>query len=255
MTFATALVLAATCFAAGAVNSVAGGGSLLSFPAAMAAGLTPLAANATNAVAMTPATLASAWAYRRELGEVRDQLRTLAVPSLLGGAAGSLLLLFTPQRLFDAFVPVLILFATVLLVAQNLRSKPLGEVDAPIALRRPALAWTLQLAFAIYGGYFGAGMGIMMLALFDAMRVGDIHRMNALKTLLATAINGVAAIAFLVARAVDFRALIVMTLGASAGGFVGAAFARRVDPRWVRWCVVVIGAALTIVLGYRRFHR
>ena len=253
MTPGTALVLAATCFAAGAVNSVAGGGSLLSFPAAMAVGLSPLVANATNAVAMTPASLASTWAYRHELREVRAQLRVLAVPSFLGGAVGSLLLLWTPQRIFDALVPLLILFATMLLLTQNLRSK--AEVEGePVVMRATSPAVALQFAVAVYGGYFGAGIGIMMLALLGHLRVGGIHRMNALKTLLAALINGVATAAFLVARAVDGRALLVMTVGATAGGFAGAAVARRVDPRWVRWGVVCIGVSLTAVLAYRRLR-
>jgi len=267
-----AALLGGAAAVAGAINSVAGGGTLVSFPAAIAAGLSPLLANATNAVALTPASLGSAWAYRRELRRDLRVLRALLLPSLLGGALGSGLLLLTPQRVFDALVPFLVLFATALLFWQNLR-KPAAPapvrpaaVPAPAAepaaapadsdwqLPSPAVTALLQFLVSVYGGYFGAGMGIMMLALFSLLGGGvDIHRMNGVKTVLAGIINGIAAVAFILARAVDFRATAIMAVTATAGGLVGAAIARKVNPRVVRWVVVVIGLVLTVQLGWRRF--
>lgn len=241
---------------AGAVNAVAGGGSLVSFPAAVAFGLTPLVANATNAVALTPGSIASAFAYRRELSRDRAALRVLAPPAALGGAVGSILLLLTPSRVFDTIVPLLVLFATALLVRQNLRR--------PASARAAGAAWVLprnngatvvmQFLVGVYGGYFGAGMGIMMLAILDRLGGVDIHGMNGVKAVLGTLINAVAAAVFIANRAVDYRAALIMAVGAVAGGFLGAAGARRLRPEVVRWGVVVIGVALTGALIYRRLR-
>lgn len=245
---------------AGVINAVAGGGTLVSFPAAIAAGLAPLPANATNAVALTPASLASAWAYRRELSRDYRVLRVLLLPSLLGGIVGSALLLVTPQRVFDAAVPGLVLLATLLLFWQNLRpARPSakGSADAveEFALpSRPWLVFLLQFLVSVYGGYFGAGIGIMMLALLSSFAGNvDIHRMNAIKTVLASLINGVAAIAFVFAGAVDAVATPIMMAAAVVGSFAGAAVARRIEPRKVRWFVVVLGLVLTAKLAWDRF--
>src|SRR4051812_34309370 len=159
MTLAEAAVLACASVVAGVINAVAGGGTLLSFPAAVAVGLSPLVANATNAVALTPGSLASAYAYRRELAKDRKILRLFLPAAALGGAAGSVLLLVTPQQLFDAIVPLLVLFATALLLAQNLRrgtdtsADPSAEWRVP---QRPFVAMLLQFLVGVYGGYFGA---------------------------------------------------------------------------------------------------
>ncbi|AUX40996.1 membrane protein [Sorangium cellulosum] len=253
-----AALLAGGAAVAGAINAVAGGGTLVSFPAAIAAGLAPLAANATNAVALTPASLASAWAYRRELARDAHVLRLLLLPSLLGGAAGSALLLVTPQRVFDAAVPALVLVATLLLFWQNLRPPrpaPAGGAPDGFALpSRPWLVFLLQFLVSVYGGYFGAGIGIMMLALLSSFAGGaDIHRMNALKTVLASLINGVAALAFIAAGAVDAVATPIMMVAAIVGSLVGAVVARRIEPRKVRWFVVALGLVLTAKLAWDRF--
>ena len=281
MDLTRAVLLGAAALVAGAINAVAGGGTLISFPAAIAAGLSPLVANATNAVALTPASLGSAWGYRRELARDRHVLRVLLLPSLLGGAGGSVLLLVTPQRLFDAAVPGLVLLATLLLLWQNLRRKPAARpaaaaasVSAPVAAsasapvaaaasasagewQLPRRAWVvalLQFLVSLYGGYFGAGMGIMMLALFSMLGGGvDIHRMNGIKTVLAGLINGVAAIEFIAAKAVDPEATLIMAGTALIGGIVGAVLARRVNPATVRWAVVAFGLVLTATLAWKRF--
>ena len=256
MTLTEMALLAAASVVAGAINSVAGGGSLVSFPAALAVGMSPLVANATNAVALMPGSVASAYGYRREIEGDRAVIRLLLPAAALGGAAGSVLLLKTPQSLFDNLVPFLVLFATLLLLVQNLRrpTAPAGAPDTPWELpKNPAIAVILQLLVGVYGGYFGAGIGIMMLALFAHLGARNIHRMNGVKTVLASATNAVAAVAFVVARAIDYRAAAIMAAGAIVGGLFGAAGARRIKPAVVRWGVVTIGLVLFAQLAYKRW--
>lgn len=249
-------VLCAAAVVAGAVNSVAGGGSLLSFPAAMFFGLSPLVANATNAVGLTPGVLGSGFAYRRELAQDRDVLWLLAPPAIVGGMLGAALLLLTPQALFEAVVPFLVLFATLLLLYQNLRrGKPRGDgSDAAWTLPRSTLLVRgLQFLVGLYGGYFGAGMGIMMLAMFALLGGREIHRMNGVKVLLSAGINGFASLLFIAAGTVDLPAALVLAAGSTVGGLLGARLAKRTDPRVVRWFVVVIGLVLSCVFGYRQW--
>lgn len=253
ITFAQAAPLALAAALAGAVNAVAGGGSLLSFPAALALGLSPLVANATNAVALTPGSIASALGYRREIARDRDVLRAMLPPAFAGGIVGSILLLVTPAKVFDAVVPWLVLFATALLLRQNLQKKPEAEAHADWVLPEGTKsAVALQFFVGVYGGYFGAGMGIMMLAILGKIGGGDIHRMNGVKSVLGAAINAIAACLFIAAKAVDYPAAIIMATGAIAGGFVGSAIARKVKPVVVRWVVVAIGVGLTAALVYKR---
>ena len=255
MNLTQAALLAAASVVAGAIHSVAGGGSLVSFPAALAVGMSPLMANATNAVALMPGSVASAYGYRREIVGDRAVIRLLLPAAALGGAIGSVLLLVTPQSLFDNLIPFLVLFATLLLLVQNLRRPAgAGAPDASWDLpKKPAVSVILQLLVGVYGGYFGAGIGIMMLALFAHLGARNIHRMNGVKTVLAAGINAVAAIAFVVARAIDYRAAAIMAAGAILGGLVGAAGARRVKPSVVRWGVVTIGLVLFAQLAYKRW--
>ncbi|MBI4953260.1 MAG: sulfite exporter TauE/SafE family protein [Myxococcales bacterium] len=241
---------------AGAVNAVAGGGTLLSFPAALAVGLPPVVANATNAVALFPGQLASAWAYRRELGRDRAVVAALLPSALLGGVAGSLLLLVTPAAWFDAAVPVLVLAATGLLLVQNLR-RPAASVaasaTAPWRLPRPlVLAHLGHFAAGVYGGYFGAGLGILLLALYGWLGGRDLHRMNGVKTVLSAVVNSAACVAFVIAGVIEPVPAVAMALGAIAGGLFGAAGARRVRAALVRWVVVGIGLAIGVALAWQR---
>jgi len=255
MNLAEAAALALAAVGAGVVNAVAGGGSLLSFPAAVAFGLTPLVANATNAVALTPGSIASAYGYRRELSRDRAALRVLLPPAFAGGLVGSILLLVTPARVFDTIVPLLVLFATALLLRQNLRKGPAApEGHTWVLPKSTGVAVALQFLVGVYGGYFGAGMGIMMLAILDRLGGADIHGMNGVKSVLGAAINAIAAVAFVVAGAVDYRAAAVMAAGAIAGGLLGSAGARRLPPVTVRWGVVGIGLLLTAALAYKRLR-
>lgn len=257
MNLVEAVTLAAAAATAGAINSVAGGGTIVSFPVAVALGMPPITANATNAVALSPASIASAFAYRRELSQDRAVLRLFVPPAVIGAVIGALLLLLTPQKIFDSLIPALVFFTTLLLIAQNLRGakaqlSPAENAEWKVP-QRPIVAIFLQLAIGVYGGYFGGGMGIMMLALLGRMGGTDIHRMNGVKSVLGAAINGVASIAFLIAGTVDGPAAAVMIVAAMAGGFGGAAVARKVRPLLVRWVVVVIGLALSITLAARRW--
>lgn len=255
MTLTQVVALALASALAGAVNAVAGGGSLISFPAAVAFGLPALVANATNAVALTPGSIASAFAYRRELTRDRGAVGVLVPPAVVGGLVGSILLLVTPPRVFDTIVPLLVLFATALLLFQNLRPRAASppEGSAWVLPRRTGVAVAMQFLVGVYGGYFGAGMGIMMLAILDRLGGVDIHGMNGVKSVLGAAINGVAAVTFVLSGVVDYRVAAIMAAGAVAGGLVGASAARRVKPAVVRWMVVGIGVVLTAVLAQRRW--
>jgi len=246
-------LLAGAAAVAGAVNSIAGGGTLLSFPAAMAWGLPSTVANATNAVALMPGSLAAAWAYRRELRTNVGLLRLLAGPAIVGGVVGAILLHATPVRVFDAIVPWLVLGATLLILFQGRVAKagPSAAVPAEVARRRSLIAAGSQFAVGVYGGFFGAAMGIITLAFIGLVVAGDIQYRNALKNLLSALVNGVASLYFVWARLVSWRAAALMMTGAVFGGYVGGLLARRTPARVVRALVVAIGLTLSALLAYR----
>jgi uncharacterized membrane protein YfcA len=228
------------------------------------------AANATSTVALLPGVAASLVGYRREVRAHRPWLKTLFLPSLVGGAIGSFLLLRTPEKLFATLAPQLVLFATVLFMLQGVVSRraarraqsapgqsPAGTPLNPatpggLTASRFALASLLQLAVAIYGGYFGAGIGILMLALLGFLGLSDIHAMNGLKAFFNFTINSVAAAYFIVQGAVDWPAALVLALGAIAGGYGGARLARRIGQKNARAAVVVIGLLVTAVLFWQQ---
>ena len=241
LSLTTGVLLFFAAVAGGAINSVAGGGSFIAFPALLFAGVPPVPDNATNTIALWPGSLASVLAYRRELGDVKRELLPLAVAALLGGLAGSLLLLHTSESTFVLLIPWLLLFATVLFTFGGVVARKLTHgARAPLAVAAVA-----QLAISVYGGYFGGGMGIMMLAVLTLLGMTHIHRMNALKNVLGTLINGVAVVAFVIAGAVRWAPGVVMIAGGITGGYAGAAIARRVSPRYVRWVVMAIAWGMT----------
>jgi uncharacterized membrane protein YfcA len=236
---------------AGMINSLAGGGTLLSFPALLWIGRDPIVANATNTVAMWPGSLAGAFGFRRELSTARRWLLLLLVPSVAGGAVGGWLLLRTPTATFERIVPFLILGATLLLAGQELISKKLLVVERSAPSTRPsalASVFLFQFLVGLYGGYFGAGMGILMLAALGLIGLTDMHQMNGVKNVLAVAINGVAAIYFALNGAVMWRDALIMTIGSVAGGLLGARIGRRLGRKFVRGFVVFIGVTMTIAL-------
>jgi uncharacterized protein len=241
VTIWTGVLLFLAAVAGGAINSVAGGGSFVAFPALLFAGVAPVPANATNTIALWPGSLASVLAYRRELDEVKRELLPLALAALVGGLGGSLLLLHTSENTFVLLIPWLLLFATVLFTFGGAVARKLTRgAHAPLWLAAIA-----QLAISVYGGYFGGGMGIMMLAVLTLLGMTHIHRMNALKNVLGALINGVAVVAFIVAGAVRWAPGIVMIAGGITGGYAGAAMARRVSPKYVRWMVMAIAWGMT----------
>jgi uncharacterized membrane protein YfcA len=250
---------------AGAINAVAGGGTLLSFPVLLWLGRDPIIANASNAVALWPGSLASVIGFRRELAAAPRLLRWLLPPSLLGGALGGYLLLETPTRVFTALVPFLILGATLLIALKRplmaLRRPPttlVAETGSPASVAaeapavRPLALALVQLAVAVYGGYFGAAMGIMMLATFSLCGIEDIHQRNGLKNAAATLINAVAGVVFVLRGAVDWADAGVLGAGAIVGGYLGAHFGRRLPARAAEWVVVAIGVAAAVVQLVRR---
>jgi uncharacterized membrane protein YfcA len=247
VTLATIVIFFAS-VAAGAINSIAGGGTLISFPALVWIGRDPIIANATNAVALWPGSLAAAYGYRTELSTVRRWLLYLIVPSLLGGALGSWLLLRTPSSVFEQLVPFLILAATVLLALQEVITRHLPPPATHHTPLRIAGVFLFQLLVGTYGGYFGAGMGILMLAALGLIGLTDLHQMNGLKNILAVAINGIAAVYFTLANAVAWDDVLVMMTGSILGGYLGARIARRLGRKFVRTAVVVIGLVMTIAL-------
>lgn len=237
----------------GAINSIAGGGTLLTFPAIVWLGVPPIVANATSTVALWPGSFGSMWAYRRQLTGARTWLIWFTLPSLAGGVIGALLLLSTAPERFDAVVPFLVLTATLLFLLQRPIVRHVWpsqrSTGADDALPPPSW-WFLaaQLAVAVYGGYFGAGIGILMLATLGAMGLANIHRMNGLKNWGATCINGVAAATFVVSGSVHWPVAIAMAAGGLAGGYFGARLALRIGQAAVRRAVVGIGLAAFIWL-------
>lgn len=242
------LTIAAAAMLAGAVNSVAGGGTLLTFPMLLAFGVNPVIANATNTVALFPGSLAGAVGFRRELAHTRRWLALLLVPSMAGGVLGAILLLRTPSADFRTAAPFLVLLAAGLLAAQNIWGNRVGELGLRTSVRWRAAAIAFQFAVALYGGFFGAGIGILMLASLGVLGVGDIHEMNGLKNVLAICINGIAAVYFAASGAVEWVPALTMAAGAIVGGFTGAVTARKLRPAVVRWGVVGVGVAVAIGL-------
>jgi uncharacterized membrane protein YfcA len=249
VTVATGALLFLAAAVGGALNSVAGGGSFVAFPALLFAGVPPVPANATNTIALWPGSLASAFAYRRELAAVRGALLPLAIASVVGGLGGSLLLLRTSNATFVQLVPWLLLFATLLFSFGAAISRRLGR-GTRVSM---GVAFVAQLAISLYGGYFGGGMGIMMLAVLALLGMTRIHEMNALKNVLGVFINGVAVVAFVAAGAVVWRQGVVMIAGGMAGGYAGASVARRSDPKYVRALVLVIAWGMTAYFFLRTY--
>jgi uncharacterized protein len=238
------LVLCLAATAAGAVNSVAGGGTLLSFPPLLRL-MDAVHANATSTVALMPGSLAGGYGYRKEVGECRLLIVRLLIPSVLGGAVGSLLVTRLPPSVFATLVPWLILTAACLFLIQGPLKRFIGT-----GKHGPPSGWTTagviagQFLVAVYGGYFGAGIGILMLSILPFMGTENIHQTNAAKTILAAVINGVTVIIFIAEGVVVWRYALAMAAAAIAGGYLGAHFARKLPAVYVRAIVIVIGFAI-----------
>jgi hypothetical protein len=256
MTYPQIILLFVAAVLGGTLNAVAGGGSFFSFPALVFTGVPLIQANATNTIALWPGSVASTGAYRKELAtQNRRFLLMLIITSIIGGTLGALLLLNTPQTMFIGLLPYLLLTATLLFtlsgpITKRLRLHSLANAHLTRAeLVSLALA---QLAISIYGGYFGGGIGILILATLAFMGMDNIHAMNGVKTLLASCINGAAMITFIVQRAVFWPEAILMIVGAILGGYGGAYYARKIDQKWVRLFVTIVGLFMTIYFFVRR---
>jgi uncharacterized membrane protein YfcA len=264
MTWYQIVILFGVAILGGAVNSVAGGGTLLTFPTLLMAGQPAILANATNTVALWPGALSSYWGYRSELGYHHREVLLLSVPSFLGGVLGAVLLVVTDETIFALLVPYLILLATGLFMLQGplsrwQRWRAGPPVEAALAGRESAagaafghaatpLRWMAvlisQFLIGVYGGYFGAGIGILMLAAYGILGFSNIHQANAIKNLNGMFINGIAAAIFIYKGLIVWPIALLMAAGAIFGGFAGAGTARRLGQKNVRRLVILIGLAL-----------
>ena len=253
------LVYAALCvsaFLAGAINSIAGGGTLLTFPALLAI-VSPVVANATSTIALVPGSLAGAWAYRQDVQHPPRLLWWLFAPSLVGGLIGTVLVTRTDERYFEMAVPWLILAASALFSLQPLVAR-MTKKQAPASVMDHKDGHLLLLACAqffvgIYGGYFGAGIGILMLSALAYMGLRDVHEMNALKTILAVLMNGVAAIWFTMEGKVEWRYALPMAISAIAGGYMGARLSLRFKSSAVRRFVTATGFTMAFYYFYKLY--
>jgi uncharacterized membrane protein YfcA len=246
VTWSQAALLLVASIGAGGMKALAGGGTFLIFPVLVVSGIDPVTATATCAVALWPGDIASVYAYRRELVGLRAPVVPLAIASLVGGAIGALLLLQISKASFRLIAPYLLLGATLLFtfggpISRRIRA---GATDRAVAIA-PAIVVICQLLLAVYGGLFGAGLGILMLALFAVMGMQDIHRMNALKNLLGLMLNGLTSSIFLVTGTVSWDRAALMICGTVAGGYSSAALARRLPPGRVRAFVIAVSWAMT----------
>lgn len=239
----TLVFVAAAC--AGAMNAVAGGGTFFSFPALLAVGVPPVVANASNSVALWPASLSGAWAYRSELSRHKRYLVPLGAVSLVGGIGGGLLLLATRDAVFARLIPWLLLFATLLFAfsgrisALLRRAKDHRPSNSPVSLFGQGLV-------AVYGGFFGAGMGILMLASLAMAGHDDVHEINAIKNLLSAIVYSVTVLTFVAAGAVSWPHTLIMLAAATLGGYWGARIARKIPALWLRRFIIAVGLILTV---------
>ena len=233
---------------------MAGGGSFIAFPALLFTGVPPIPANATNTIALWTAAAASGGAYRKRLDVPRRVMIPLFAASLAGGLAGAILLLKTPAQTFLRVLPWLTLGATLLFAfGRKLAGGRRSVVEQEASAGALAGATLFQLAVAVYGGYFGGGMGIVMLAMLATLGMTDIHAMNALKSVMGFVINGVAVVTFIAAHAVYWKPGIVMIVGGIVGGYLGAHYALKLPPPWIRKFVVMAGAGMTVYFFWKSY--
>jgi uncharacterized protein len=239
----------------GAINAVAGGGSFVAFPALLFTGVPPVPANATNTLALWVGTTASGGAYRMKLDIPRRVMIPLIVTSVIGGVAGALLLIKTPAQTFLKVLPWLMLGATLLFAfGKRLTGRISAGMSGETSTDSMIGATIFELAVALYGGYFGGGMGILNLAMLSALGMTDIHAMNKLKVILGSIINGVAAVAFIATGFILWPQAGVMTVGAIAGGYGAAHYAQKLPQIWIRGFVIAVGSFMTIYFFIRAYR-
>jgi uncharacterized protein len=253
--FHTAIFLFFAGALGGALNAVAGGGSFIAFPALLFTGVAPIAANATNTVALWVGVTASSGAYRKHLDLSRRIMVPLALTSIIGGVAGAYLLLHTPAQTFLKVLPWLMLGATLLFMFGSKLARSKEGLAHDISTRSLVIASIFELIVSVYGGYFGGGVGILNLAMLAAIGMTDIHAMNALKVVLGGIINGVAVVTFIVKGAVVWKEGTVMIVGALLGGYLGAHYAQKLPPIWIRAFVILVGTGMTIYFFWDAYAR
>lgn len=242
------LLLAGAAFLAGIMNAIAGGGTFLTFPALVLTGVPSVVANASNAVALFPASFASAWAYRHDYQSVENvAFKAMAAVSLVGGVLGAVLLVVTPESTFDALVPWLLLVAT-LVFAFGPAFIPRLRAHFHIG---PTALLVLQFLVGIYGGYFGGAMGIVMLAVYSLFGLTSLNAMNAMKSTLAGFINGVAVVVFVSTGNVVWKQTLLMMAFAILGGYFGAHYGRRLNPKLLRAIIIAVSTAVTVAFFVR----
>ncbi|MDQ6614046.1 MAG: sulfite exporter TauE/SafE family protein [Actinomycetota bacterium] len=252
MSLARALVIFAVGLAAGTINTIVGSGSLITFPTLLALGYSPVVANVSNTVGLVPGSVSGAIGYRRELAGQRSRLVFLGIASAAGGITGAVLLLVLPGSVFRRIVPVLILVACALAAAQprlsaRLARRRSASEEAGPTHGGPALFGTVYLT-GVYGGYFGAAQGVILIALLGIFLEEDLQRVNAAKNVLAALVNGVAALLFIAAAHVAWGAAGALAVGATIGGQVGAKVGRRLPEALLRWIIVAVGTAVAVRL-------
>lgn len=255
MNLRTAIFLFFSGALGGAINAVAGGGSFVAFPALLFTGVPAVPANATNTLALWVGTTASGGAYRMRLNIPSRVMIPLILTSVMGGLAGAILLIKTPAQTFLRVLPWLLLGATLLFTfGKHLTGRISAGISHDSSVAAVTGASIFELFVAVYGGYFGGGIGIMNLAMLAAMGMTDIHAMNKLKVLLGGVINGVAAVTFVISRAIFWPQALVMTAGSVLGGVASAHYAQKLPQSWIRAFVILVGAAMTVYFflrGYR----
>jgi len=256
MTPLNAVVIFVAALLAGTLNSVAGGGSFISYPALVFGGVPLINANTTSTIALWPGSVASVGAYRHEIAAERKGLWPLLIASLIGGTLGALILLQTPQNTFAKLLPFLLLLATLLFafgkrISERVRTTVSNAALPASTLRAGVIV--LQFVIAFYGGFFGGGIGMMMLAAYALLGMDNIHRMNGLKTLMATLINGAAVVVFVIRGAIYWPQALVMVGGAIIGGYAGATYARRINPVYMRQFIIVVGCIMTVIFFVRTY--
>jgi uncharacterized membrane protein YfcA len=239
----------------GAINAVAGGGSFVAFPALLFTGVTPVVANATNTLALWVGTTASGGAYRKQLNIPSRVMIPLIATSVIGGVAGAFLLIKTPAQTFLKVLPWLLLGATLLFAfGRHLTRHISAGISHESSNAAVAGASIFELGVAVYGGYFGGGVGIVNLAMLSALGMTDIHAMNKLKVILGAVINGVATVAFIATGFILWPQAGVMTLGAVLGGYSAAHYAQKLPQSWIRGFVIAVGVGMTIYFFVRAYR-
>lgn len=247
------LLIAGGAFLAGGMNALAGGGTFFSFPALMAAGIPPITANASNTVALWPASLSSAWAYRKELGKHREWVLALTLVALVGGIAGGLLLLAISNAAFTRLIPWLLLIATGLFAFSKQIGQWVKTIKNRLGVRvehdRPGSPSGLffQFLVTVYGGFFGAGQGILTLAALSIQGIEDMQELNALKNWISAVTYTVSALTFILAGAIDWPSTLIMLVTATTGGYAGAHLARRLPAAGLKRLVIGVGSSLTLI--------